>query len=262
MADSDQSTPAPILVGTARWTIPFDTPADRIVQREGSLARYLRHLACSEINSCFYRHHRPATYARWAASTPDGFRFSAKVPKTITHEARLDLGPSLPVLERFLSELAHLEFKLGPLLVQLPPSLQFDSRVAEDFFSALRQRWHGGVACEPRHVSWFSPAPEPLFEQHRIARVAADPALVPVAGEPGGWAGLVYVRLHGSPKMYDSRYEPAYVRDLATRLQACAGGPAEQVWCIFDNTARGEGLHNALELQGLLDGRDPHQSPS
>ena len=84
-----------------------------------------------------------------------------------------------------------------------------------------------------------------------MARVAADPAVVPRAAEPGGWPGLVYLRLHGSPKVYYSTYEP---KEIEATVQKLEGGAREgqQRWCIFDNTALGEATRNALSLLNRL----------
>jgi uncharacterized protein YecE (DUF72 family) len=103
-----------------------------------------------------------------------------------------------------LSEVVALGAALGPLLVQLPPSLRFDAAVVAAFFSALRARFSGSVVCEPRHVSWFTGEAEQVLVSAQVARAAADPAPVPAAAQPGGWNGLVYHRLHGSPEMYSS----------------------------------------------------------
>ena len=127
------------------------------------------------------------------------------------------------------------------------------SSSAAGFFAGLRERFDGGVACEPRHASWFTAAAEELLTARRIARVAADPAPVPAAATPGGWDGLRYHRLHGSPVMYYSAYDPPFLDRLAARLAAdsAAGAPA---WCIFDNTAEGAATTNALDLLGRLRG--------
>ncbi|WP_408901606.1 DUF72 domain-containing protein, partial [Pararoseomonas indoligenes] len=77
-----------VQIGTAGWSIPKQHAGE--FDADGShLERYARRLPAVEINSSFYRPHRPATYERWAASTPESFRFSAKVPRTITHDCRL-----------------------------------------------------------------------------------------------------------------------------------------------------------------------------
>jgi uncharacterized protein YecE (DUF72 family) len=237
-----------IQIGTAGWSIPRATAAE--FPEEGSgLERYAARLACAEINSSFYRPHRPQTYARWATTTPQGFRFAVKLPKAITHEARL-VGAD-ERLAAFRGETSALGDKLGPLLVQLPPSLAFDASVAERFLAHLRARWPEAVAWEPRHVSWFEPAVDALLAAYRVARVAADPARHPLAAQPGGWRGLAYWRLHGSPQMYRSSYDAAFLDKLATELRAI---PAAETWCIFDNTTSGAAAANAVALQNLLGG--------
>jgi len=230
-----------VFIGTAGWSIPR-VAADRFGGDGTHLQRYARVLHGAEINSSFHRSHAPGTYAKWAASTPPEFRFAVKVPRIITHDQKLRRARA--ALERFLNESAALGSKRGPLLVQLPPSLAFDARVAARFFALMRQRYAGAVVCEPRHATWFSPAADALLIRHQVARVAADPPPAPGADQPGGWRGLTYFRLHGSPRKYWSRYSSAYIEALA-RTMAVAEGDA---WCVFDNTASGAALQNAWEL--------------
>ena len=239
-------------IGTAGWTIPGVHTA--LTPGPGThLERYVRVLNCVEINSSFYRPHRADTWRRWAASTPEDFRFSVKFPKAITHEAKLTIEPSL--LDPFFQEIDALGKKLGPILIQLPPSLRFEDCPAAEFFKAFRERFSGPVALEPRHATWFAGAANDLLELHSISRVGADPSRQPDAianqpPQPAGWAGLAYLRLHGSPRTYYSNYEPAYLAALA---EAIAGLPlAKEVWVIFDNTAHGHALANALDLQRHL----------
>ncbi len=218
--------------------------------------RYAARLKAVEINSSFYRPHRPATYARWAASVPDDFRFAVKMPKQITHERRLTDADDL--LAAFLDQCGALGGKLGPLLVQLPPSLNFEKPVARSFFAALRSRFDGAIACEPRHESWFEAPAEKLLADFGIARVAADPipakiVQVDTAAEPGGYGGLAYYRLHGSPKIYYSNYEADFLGNLAARI-AEDRKAGRETWCIFDNTALGHATANALDLAGRLCG--------
>ena len=241
---------ATIRIGTAGWSIPKEHAAPFPVA--GShLERYGAVLNAVEINSSFYRPHRTATYERWAASVPEDFRFAVKVPKAITHERRLkDVGD---LLDRFLSEVGGLGPKLGPLLVQLPPSLTFQPGVADRFLSELRSRVEGSIVCEPRHASWFTPEVEALLDELRIARVAADPAPVPGADEPGGWRGLSYYRLHGSPRIYYSAYSAEYLAAIAEVLARDAAAGVE-TWCIFDNTAAFAATGDALTARRLVQG--------
>ncbi len=138
--------------------------------------------------------------------------------------------------------------RLAVLLVQLPPSLAFEPGVAETFFAALRARWDGHVACEPRHASWFEAEADSLLAARRVARVAADPGKVPAAAEPGGWRGLAYYRLHGSPVTYRSSYDDGRLEAYAERL----GAAAVPTWVIFDNTASSAATGDALKLKALL----------
>ncbi|RXH54251.1 DUF72 domain-containing protein [Granulicella sibirica] len=239
-------------IGTAGWTIPRDHAAG--APAPGThLERYAHVLNCVEINSSFYKPHRLTTWQRWAASTPGTFRFSVKFPKAITHTAKLTVPPG--ALDAFALEAAALGEKLGPVLVQLPPSLRFEDCPAAEFFEALRDRFLGQIAFEPRHATWFTRDADELLTHHRIARVAADPPRQPNANPaepptPGGWSGLAYFRLHGSPRTYYSNYEPAYLATLAKRIAELSSDT--EVWVIFDNTALGHAFTNALDLQRLL----------
>jgi uncharacterized protein YecE (DUF72 family) len=250
VADTNPDQPGNVRVGCAGWSVPKEH-GDRFPEEGTHLARYAARFPAVEINSSFYKPHRPTTYARWASSAPAEFRFSVKVPKVATHERRLiDAGD---ILDSFLAEATQLGDKLGPLLVQLPPSLKFSADIAERFFAALRARFDGDVALEPRHASWFEPEAEQLVTTHRVARVAADPAVVPAAAEPGGWDGLVYYRLHGSPKVYYSAYPDQYLDSLAKTLVKAA--KSADVWCIFDNTAAFAATGDALTTRRLVQAR-------
>src|SRR3954467_5982488 len=175
------------MVGTVGWSIP-PQHAGRFPGEGRHLERYSQRLAAVEINSSFYRPHRPGTYARWAASVPAGFRFAVKLPKEITHNRRL--ADAAEPLARFLSEAQMLGPKLGPVLVQLPPSFAFKPDLVAKFLSQIRHSFSGSVVCEPRHPTWFTDAVDRLLADHQVARVAADPAPVPRAAEPGGYQAL------------------------------------------------------------------------
>ena len=236
------------IVGTAGWSIAT-AHAAAFGEGDSALARYATHFAGVEINSSFHRPHRPATWARWAASVPDDFRFAVKMPKAVTHQAKL--SGCVDLVARFLDEAAGLGPKLAVLLVQLPPSLAFEPGAVEDFFGDLAQRGFARLACEPRHPSWFDAPADGLLGRLGVARVAADPAIVPAAALPGGWRGLAYWRLHGSPRIYRSAYGPerldAYARLIRAELEA-----GRETWCMFDNTASSAATGDALALAARL----------
>jgi uncharacterized protein YecE (DUF72 family) len=237
-----------ILIGTAGWSLPR-AEQHHFPSAGSHLERYASHFAAVEINSSFHRSHKPAIWARWRVAVPPGFRFSVKMPKTITHTARLTGTDDL--VAAFVDEISVLETKLGCLLVQLPPSLTYDATVAGRFFDNLKARTFVSIACEPRHASWFAPEADELLRQFAIARVAADPSRAPTAGEPGGSRHLSYFRLHGSPKVYYSAYPDEFIHRLANRLEQ-ETEETRVVWCVFDNTTLGAATRNALDLSSAV----------
>ena len=238
-----------IFTGCAGWSLGREHSA--AFTAEGThLQRYAARLNCAEINSSFYRPHRQQTYQRWAASVPVGFRFSVKVPKLISHVQRLQACDQ--ALDEFVLQCSGLGDRLGCLLVQLPPSLAFDESVAEAFFISIRRCFPGPVVLEPRHESWTGA--EALLVHYHIAQVAVDPSRISTDSTPRGWPGLKYWRLHGSPRIYYSPYELPRLERLAVELQT-ATAEGQSAWCIFDNTASGAALGNALTLAQCL---DPH----
>ncbi len=235
-----------LIIGTAGWAIPAkDRPEFPGKGGDSVLERYARRFGGVEINSSFYRPHRPSTWARWAGSVPAGFRFAVKIPRAITHERKL-IDCAEP-LAAFIDQVSALGDKLGVLLVQLPPKLAFQPEPAAAFLKMLAGSTGARIACEPRHASWFEDAPDALLDGLGIARVAADPACVPAAALPGGWREFGYWRLHGSPSVYRSSYGPERLAQYAASLRA--EGAA---WCIFDNTAASAATGDALALTGLL----------
>lgn len=236
---------AALFVGCAGWSLPREQwPAFAL---QGThLQRYASRLTAVEINSSFYRPHRPDTYARWAQAVPAGFRFSVKVPKRMTHELRLQHCGA--ALDAFLEQCMQLREKMGCLLIQLPPSLTYDPALCTPFFAELRQRFSGAVVLEPRHASWLQA--DAVLQAFQIGRVAADPPVIEHGDIPGGWPGVRYWRLHGSPRIYHSAYGPDRVQAFARAFGESveAGTPT---WCIFDNTASGYAVADALSLLDL-----------
>lgn len=240
---------ATLRIGTAGWSISGEHRA--IFGDGGSqLERYASRFNACEINSSFHRPHKLTTYQRWANSVPEHFLFAVKVPKAITHERRLREADDL--LDRFLAEIQGLGAKLGPLLLQLPLSLAFESGVANVFLGQLRARTGGAIVCEPRHASWFAPEVEAVLLELHIGRVAADPARLEGAEQPGGWRGLAYRRLHGSPRVYYSRYDEDTLDGVAQQLKTELATGIES-WCIFDNTASGAATGDALAVVAKLE---------
>lgn len=243
-----------VLVGTAGWSIAREA-ADRFPTEGSSLTKYAERFSVVEVNSSFHRPHLEKTWARWRDEVPRDFQFSVKIPKEISHQRKLVECDE--ALASFARQVEHLREKLGVLLLQLPPKLNFELAKAEAFLSRLSGLELANLACEPRHPSWFSAPATHLLTQYKVARVAADPDVTGLGASPGAWSGLKYWRLHGSPQIYRSSY--------ADRLPAIAQGMKSNEfefgsWCIFDNTASSAAISDALALVETLAARSEYIS--
>lgn len=239
----DTRNSAQIFIGCAGWSVP--STVGHFFPAEGShLERYASVFPAVEINTSFYRPHRPATYQKWRDSVPDGFRFAVKIPKAITHEHRLQ--QTAEALAVFLGEAGNLGDKLGCLLLQLPPSLRYDGEVVRGFLAYLRSLTAVPVVCEARHATWFTQQAADMLREFDVGQVIADPRVgeLPASAMQ---SPVVYIRLHGSPKMYYSAYDEVFLDKLAAEMRAWRE-EGKQVWCVFDNTADGAAQPNALSL--------------
>ena len=166
-------------LGTQSWTYfpdwlgPFYPPD---MPHADALGFYATVFDTVEVNATFHAIPRERTVDGWRERTPDGFVFALKMPQAVTHEARLELEACRPVVEAFLAAAERLDGKLGPVLVQLPPS--FDRTAASrvtlaaflDFLLPRCER----VALELRHPSWVDAAVERALADRNVAWVLAD----------------------------------------------------------------------------------------
>lgn len=224
------------IIATAAWSIPRKV-ADRFAQQGSSLTRYASIFNGVEVNSTFYRRHKPSTFARWANSVPDGFLFSVKLPKQITHDRAMK-NIAEP-FDTFLEDIGPLGKKRGPILCQLPPSMTFDADELDSAFKTMRAADEGPIVIEVRHKSWASASALDLLKKYDINRVLADPAWVWTADDFR--KSPKYVRLHGKPRTYYSSYSDEEIRWFSEVL-------ARDGWCVFDNTASGMAIENALTM--------------
>jgi len=238
---------ATVTIGIAGWGLARpDLDLFPPAASGSQLQRYAARFDAVEINSSFYRPHKPDTYARWADSVPPRFRFAVKLPRSVTHEKRLlEIAPEL---DRFATEAGTLGEKLGWVLVQTPPSLRFDPAAVAALFTGLRERLDAVLACEARHGSWFGEEATALLGEAGVVRVVADPP----AGEPAPFVATrkdaAYLRLHGSPQIYRSVYEPQRLAQVAAWLRRQEGSAL----VIFDNTMSGTQARQAVLLRELL----------
>jgi len=251
-----------------------------------------RMLRTIEINSTFYGHQKPASFAAWAAETPADFRFSVKGHQLVTHLKRLK-DIEVPLANFFASGVLALGNKLGPFVWQLPGNLKFDADRLTAFVELLPKtpdalinlagRADGRLGREPylelkgitgirhaievRHESFAEPAFLALLEKHNVALVTADTAEWPTMDVTADFA---YLRLQGAPG--SDRYSEAELDDWAERLQALAEGrpvtsgqwvgkaPADgqprDVFAYFVSTDKVHAPANAMAVMKRL-GLDP-----
>lgn len=235
------------LVACAGWSLTSEMMA--AFPTDGThLQRYAAVFAAVEINSSFYRPHQPATYARWADSVPESFRFSVKLPRSISHDSKLvDIDE---LLARFAGEVGRLGQKLGCVLVQLAPRHEFDSAIAAAFLERMRATFDCMIACEARHASWFGSEATALLARHACTRVEADPPALQTGPHVPTTLSR-YRRLHGAPRVYYSSYSDDYLEQLSAEL-ADDRHAGRDDWLIFDNTASGAALRNALAVRAGL----------
>jgi len=173
------------------------------------------------------------------------------MPRTITHDSGLR-NTSRDMTE-FFSGIEALKRKLSVILIQLPPSLEFERRIAKAFFNSIPRLAGVTLVCEPRHASWFTGTADRHLAEWSVARVAADPARAAGAGAPGGAPDLAYYRWHGSPQLYYSSYSDNQLDVFAGEVRHHGRSPT---WCIFDNTARHAAWDNALAFARRLKGKN------
>ena len=270
-----------VRIGTSGWRYPSwrgDFYPTGLRQRD-ELAYLAQELSGVELNGSFYSLQRPSSYASWAEQVPDDFSFAVKGGRFITHMRRL-VDAETALANFFASGVLALGAKLGPVLWQLPASLELDEQRLSDFFDLLPRTTDAAGelagrhddkvqegrslttplvsmpirhALEPRHESFRSPRARDLLQDNGIAMVISDSA--------GTWpqfdvvtADLVYVRLHGDTELYRSGYSPTVLESWAERVRGWADQGLD-VHVFFDNDARGHAPHDARALLDRL-GRD------
>jgi uncharacterized protein YecE (DUF72 family) len=241
-----------------------------------------------EINGTFYSMQVPDSFAFWADETPDDFVFAVKGPRYLTHMLKLR-NAQAPLGNFFASGPLRLGPKLGPILWQFPPNFRFDREKLESFFRLLPRDTDEAAACgrkhddrlkarawlrvlagqpirhaiEVRHESFVDPVFIDLLREYDVALVCADTVAWPLLMDLT--SDFVYVRLHGSKKLYHSEYSAAEIRRWAARVKAWRGGKAmtdgtfagttsaknrpRDVYVYFDNTDK---LHAPDNARGLM----------
>jgi uncharacterized protein YecE (DUF72 family) len=269
-------------VGTSGWLYPrwrgdFYPPG---LPHKQELAYIAQRLPSVEVNGTFYSLTRPSACDTWRAAAPAPFVFALKGSRYITHMLKLR-NFETPLANFCASGILRLGRHLGPILWQLPPQLPFDRDRARAFFEAVprdvaaAERWarrhdrrttgraalrapdgrEAAIrhAVEIRHLSWLHDDALVTLRALDVALVAADTAgRHPASVERT--AGFAYLRLHGSTRLYASRYTDAELAGWADRIARWAKA-GDDVYAYFDNDAEGHAPHDAVRLQAAVDAR-------
>lgn len=213
------------------------------------LTLYADEFDTAEINSCFYRLPNPQTLINWAAKVPEDFKFAAKMSRYATHILRLKT-PDEP-LQRFFNIFAPVKSKLGPILVQLPPTLKFDAAVVRNYFGILQMQYgEYRFALEARHATWLERDAIKLLEEYNIAWVISQSGV----GFPYSediTSDIVYLRFHGPEKLFSSSYTDDMLRSYARKIKRWVKD-GHHVWVYFNNTMGGAAIGNARTLKKML----------
>jgi uncharacterized protein YecE (DUF72 family) len=237
-----------VMVGTSGWQYrDWRGPFYPLGLPQGAwLPAYSARFSTVEVNSAFYRLPEAATFERWAGQTPAGFVMAVKASRYLTHVRRLH-DPEEPV-GRLLERCRHLGSKLGPVLLQLPPTL---TARHDDLAATLRAFGSDcRVAVEPRHPSWLTDETAGLLREHDAALCLADsPSRRSPVWRTASWG---YVRFHEGQAHPRPCYGRQALRTWASRL-AGLYGPADDVFVYFNNDTAACAPANALQLRVLLE---------
>ena len=232
-------------IGTSGWNYPHWRerfyPAQ--VPKSKWLEFYTAHFDTVEVNATFYRLPKPNTFKNWYENTPKNFLWSIKASKYITHTKRLK--ESKEPLEMLYRGADGLKEKLGPILFQLPPSLSYDQERLEQFCRHLNSSYHH--VLEIRHPSWIHKHVFKILSDTNMAFCLSDSAgRYPYCEEIT--ADFLYMRLHGSKKLYASKYSEEEMKRWAQKVKAWD----METYIYFDNDYQGYAVQNAKRLKEML----------
>ncbi len=246
-----RETRGKVYIGTSGWVYddwnrifyPEDLrPKDR-------LKYFSDHFKTTEINYSFYHLPKSKTYESWYNQTPDNFVFAVKVSRFITHVRRLkDVKAGW---KKFLDNALYLKGKLGPLLFQLPPSFRATDENVMTFKEFLEDIASKDIrfAFEFRHKSWCKSMVYEILQKYSAAWVIADSPRYPKAEVVT--ADFVYIRMHGSEKLFSSKYNSEQLKDLANKMKEW-NSKGLHIYTYFNNDFHGNAIENAKELLELI----------
>ncbi|RLI52129.1 hypothetical protein DRO61_00510, partial [Candidatus Bathyarchaeota archaeon] len=241
-----------ISLGTCGWSYKEWVGPFYEKQEKSMLKAYTKIFPTVEIDSTFYAYPSKGTVMGWSKYSPEGFIFSAKLPKLITHEKRLDITQGTEdALQKFteLMEPLQITNKLGCILIQLPPSFDYEPNELEKFFRILPSDFR--FAIEFRDLSWMKDETWKLLRKYQIAYTVVDEPLLPP--EIHITSDFTYLRWHGhgTKPWYNYHYEKQELEPWIPKIKDTST-KVEKVYGYFNNHYHGYAPENCLEVLEML----------
>jgi uncharacterized protein YecE (DUF72 family) len=249
---------AAIHIGTSGWSYKhwrgiFYSPG---LKPALWLPFYAQHFLSTEINNSFYGLPKPDTVLQWIKNVPSDFTFCVKMNRFLTHMKKLT-GPEEP-LQSFFEVFEPMKSRMGPVLVQLPPSLHFNYDKAAYFYELISKKYKDyEFVLEARHQSWLEDDSLTLMAKYNIGMVIAQ------SGERFPYSEMVtdrniYVRFHGPKELYASPYTDEQLESFAAKFRNWMA-EGHDIWVYFNNDFYGHAFRDAAKLRKLMGqgGRGP-----
>jgi uncharacterized protein YecE (DUF72 family) len=241
-----------VFLGTSGWSYrdwigPFYNEKDKSLLRA-----YSKVFRTVEIDSTFYRYPTKGTVMGWVKYSPEGFIYTAKLPKLITHTKKLNINEGIEDdLQKFieLMEPLYLSGKLGCILIQLPPKYDYKPQQIEEFFKILPT--HVKWAVEFRDQSWMREETWKVLEKYHVAYTIVDEPMLPP--EVHITSNIAYFRWHGhgTRPWYNYRYRPEELKPWTPKVKEVAE-KVEKVYGYFNNHYHGYAVENCLQVLEML----------
>lgn len=248
-----------ILLGTCGWSYKEWEEKFYTKGEKHKLRAYARIFQTVEIDSTFYRYPSKGAVMGWLRYSPSNFIFSAKIPKVITHDKKLGLKDDVEAdLSAFLKIMEPLQLngKLGCLLIQLPPSYEYNPENLESFFRILLPQFR--YAVEFRNLSWMREETWQLLKKHNVAYTNVDEPLLPP--DLHITADIAYFRWHGHGKepWFNYLYKEEELEAWVPKVLETSG-QVKQIYGYFNNHYHGYAAENCLSLTERILGLTPQQ---
>lgn len=213
------------------------------MERKDWFAHYCRYFDTYEINGTFYRFPTVKSLKNWYYKSPDGFRFSVKAPKSITHLSKF--SDTRAEVEKFYAVCREaLSAKLSFVLFQLPPAFSYDAKRLDDIVSQLDPEFRNAI--EFRNQSWWR---QDVFDALAMRGISFCNVSYPNLPDAVVPSSDLYIRMHGDPKLFYSEYGPERVFALSEKIREVN---PENAYVYFNNTITPAAVNDALILKSLF----------